>query len=183
MGRHSLARRRTGGLMTAPAVVKRAADLALRLASWLAFLPPLLTRLFLGHAFYFTGRGKLENPARVVEFFTSLGIPAPALNAAFVSRLEYYGAMLLIVGLGTRIVAAMLSGSMVVALLTADKDSFIEALYARGQGDITSVAPLVLLVALLWLVIYGPGLLSLDTLIARWAKVETPERAKAPAAA
>ena len=167
--------------MTAPTVVKRAADLALRLASWLAFLPPLLTRLFLGHAFYFTGRGKLENPEGVVRFFTSLGIPAPALNAAFVSRLEYYGAMLLIVGLASRPVAAMLAGSMLVALLTADKDDFIEKLLVRGdsQQDITSVTPLVLLLGLLWVAIYGPGLLSLDTLVKKWLGLGKSEDGKA----
>jgi putative oxidoreductase len=153
--------------MTAPAPVKRAADLALRLAAAVAFLPPLLTRFFLGHAFYFTGRGKLQNPEGVVQFFTTLGIPAPALNAAFVSRLEYYGAMLLVAGLATRPVAAMLAVSMLVALLTADRDDFIEKFLARGdsQQDITTVAPLVLLLGLLWLTIYGPGLLSLDAIV------------------
>src|SRR5262245_53759367 len=61
---------RPGGRMKAPALVRRAAALALRLAGALAFLPPLLTRLVIGYAFYQTGQGKLANPDRIVEFFT-----------------------------------------------------------------------------------------------------------------
>ncbi len=157
--------------MPAPAAARRAAELALKAARALAFVPPLLTRLFLAHAFYYSGRGKLANPEGVVKFFTELGIPAPALNAAFVSRLEYYGAFLLLLGLASRPVAAMLAGSMVVALMTADKDSFVDAVLGRGQGDITSVAPLVLLLGLVWIAISGPGLLSLDALVAKWLGV------------
>jgi uncharacterized membrane protein YphA (DoxX/SURF4 family) len=51
----------------------------------------LLTRHHPGHAFFLTGRGKLANFDNTVEFFASQNIPFPALNAAFVSRLEYYG--------------------------------------------------------------------------------------------
>jgi len=54
-----------------------------------------------------------------------------------------------------------------VALLTADKDAFIEAVRMTGQGDITSVSPLVLLVPLVGLALSGPGWLSLDALISK----------------
>ena len=94
--------------MPVPAVVPRTASLGLRVAALLSFLPPLLTRLVLGYAFFLTGRGKIENFSNTVSFFTDLGIPMPELNAAFVSRLEYYGGMLLIVGLLTRIAAGLL---------------------------------------------------------------------------
>ena len=86
----------------------------------------------MGQAFFLTGRGKLENFPRTVEFFTNLGIPMPELNAAFVSRLEFYGGMLLIVGLATRLVAAGLASTMVVALMTADKQTLLDAL--RGAA-------------------------------------------------
>jgi putative oxidoreductase len=154
--------------MPVPAGVRRTLGLGLRVAAVLAFLPPLLTRLVIGQAFFFTGRGKLQNPDRIVSFFTDLGIPFPAANAAFVSRLEYYGGMLLIAGLLTRVVALLLGSTMVVALMTADKADFMAALFNTGDKGLTDVVPFVYLLFLLWLVIAGPGALSLDALLKRW---------------
>ncbi len=150
------------------ATLRRARRLALRAAALLAFLPPLLTRLVIGLAFYQTGRGKIANFDGTVAFFTDLGIPMPELNAAFVSRLEFYGGALLIVGLLTRFFAAGLLSTMAVALLTADKQSFLEALGGSGDTGLTDVVPVVYGLFLLWLVIAGPGKLSLDTLLAKW---------------
>jgi putative oxidoreductase len=147
--------------------VARAAGIGLRLAALAFPLAPLLTRLVIGQAFFFTGRGKLEHFERTVGFFTQLGIPMPQLNAAFVSRLEFYGGMALIAGLLTRLVAAGLASSMVVALMTADKEAFLNALFLRGDAGLTDITSFVYLLFLVWLVLAGPGVLSLDTLIAR----------------
>ena len=156
--------------MPAPDAVQHAARLALRAAAVLAFLPPLLTRLVIGQAFFFTGRGKLDNFEGTVAFFTDLGIPLPAANAAFVARLEYYGGLLLIVGLLTRLTALLLSSTMVVALLTADRALFIQALAGAEEAGLTDVTPFVYLLFLLWLVVFGAGALSLDGLLARWIR-------------
>src|SRR5262245_39154511 len=151
--------------MPVPPVIPRAAGLLLRAAERLAFLPPLLTRLVIGQAFFLTGRGKLLNFENTVSFFAGLGIPMPELNAAFVSRLEYYGGMLLIVGLLTRVVAGLLGSTMVVALMTADKEAFSNAFAGIGDAGLTDVTPFVYGIFLLWLLLAGPGLLSLDTLL------------------
>jgi putative oxidoreductase len=142
-----------------------------RVLSWAAavsFLAPLLTRLVVGQAFYQAGAGKLENIEGVTAFFTSLGIPFPELNAAFVSRVEYYGGMLLVLGLATRLASIFLASTMVVALLTADRGSFISALQGTGDTGLTDVAPVVLLLYLIWLVLYGPGAVSADALVKRF---------------
>jgi len=151
-------------------LVPRAIRLGLAAAAALAFLPPLVTRLVMGQAFFLTGRGKLENMDSVVGFFTNLGIPFPELNAAFVSRLEFYGGVALILGLLTRLVAAGLASTMVVALLTADRDSLVEALRMSGDTGLTDVVPFVYLVLLGWLIVFGPGPLSLDALLMRWLR-------------
>jgi putative oxidoreductase len=134
--------------------LRQPVGLALKLAAALSFLAPLATRLVIGQAFVATGRGKLEHFQRTVDFFSSLGIPLPELNAAFVSRLEFYGGILLILGLGTRLVASGLVGSMVVALMTADREAVLGAL--RGTSDAGLLG---------WLVLQGPGLASLDRLL------------------
>ena len=158
--------------MQPPALLRRAADLGLRAAGTLSFLPPLLTRLVIGYAFYQTGSGKLANPDRIVEFFTGLGIPFPAANAAFISRLEFYGGLLLIAGLLTRLVGALLGSTMVVALITADRADFLGALSGAGESGLTDVVPVVYGLFLLWLVVFGPGALSLDALLRRWCGPE-----------
>jgi putative oxidoreductase len=142
-------------------------DRILGLAAALAFVPPLLTRLVMGQAYYQTGAGKIGNFSNTVSFFGELGIPFPEANAFFVSRLEFWGGLLLVVGLGTRLVAALLSSTMVVALATADRVAFLAALRGAGESGLTDVVPFVYLMFLLWLVVFGPGWLSLDALLVR----------------
>lgn len=169
--------------MSVPTVVPRAAAWGLRMADLLAFLPALLTRIAIGHAFFLTGRGKLQNLENTVSFFTDLGIPMPELNAAFVSRLEYYGGMLLIAGLLTRIVAALLGTTMIVALLTADRETFVKALSGAGEVGLTDVTPFVYGLFLLWLLTYGPGALSLDAPLARLLGIRRQPEPTPPASA
>ncbi len=146
----------------------------LRFAAALAFAAPLLTRLVIGQAYYQTGGGKIENFANTASFFGELGIPFPEANAFFVSRLEFWGGLLLVVGLATRLVAAGLASTMVVALATADRESFLGALRGTSEGGLTDVAAFVYLLFLLWLVLFGPGPASLDALVVRWLHRKTP---------
>ena len=56
----------------------------------------LAVRLYWGWQFMQTGWGKLTDIGKVIHFFTDLGIPAPVLNAYFVSALEFGGGLLLL---------------------------------------------------------------------------------------
>lgn len=159
--------------------LRRGRAIALRLAAALAFVAPLVTRLVMGQAFYQTGSGKIENFSNTVAFFSELGIPMPEANAFLVSRLEFWGGLLLVVGLLTRIVALGLASTMAVALLTADRESFLDALRGAGDAGLTDVVPFVYLLFLVWLVLAGPGALSLDALLSRWLdrRWREPEKA------
>jgi putative oxidoreductase len=147
--------------------IQRLAALALRIAGALAFLAPLATRLTLGIAFHYTGRGKLHNLDKVTSFFASLNIPFPHANAVFIGFLEFVGGVFLFVGLGTRIFAALLSCTMIVALLTADGGTWVQ----KFPGDLTDVTSYTFLLFLMWLVFYGPGPVSVDKLLSRWLGV------------
>src|SRR5579871_862382 len=144
----------------------------------LQFAAPLLTRLLVGVTFFYTGRGKLVNLDRTAAFFTDLGIPFPWANAAFISSLEFFGGICLVLGLGTRVFAALLSSTMVVALLTADKDNLI----AKFPAELADVSPVVLLLFLVWLVLYGAGPVSLDRVLGRVLNRKKPQQDIAPAA-
>src|SRR4051794_19503935 len=102
-------------MLALPAPIARARVTLLPLASRLAFLPPLLTRLALGLIFARSGWGKLHNLERVTKFFSSLGIPAPGANAAFVGTVELVCGALLIAGLFTRFASLLLIPTMIVA--------------------------------------------------------------------
>jgi len=129
-------------------------------------LPILLARLVVGVGFALTGYGKLfKNHDGVVTFFTTLGIPMPAFNAWFVGGVEFFGGLLLVVGLASRGAAFLLSCTMLVATLT----STLPDLHKEGKGllDALLTTEILALVLLSWLVFSGPGPFSLDHLAAK----------------
>ena len=138
-------------------------------ASLLQPVAPLLTRVFLGQAFVQTGLGKWSDLGKVTAFFDSLGIPAPRANATFIATLELVGGACLVLGLGTRAFALLLSASMCVALMTADSADFVRALALNPETNhgMLDVTPAVFLLFLLWLVAFGAGSISLDHVISR----------------
>jgi putative oxidoreductase len=142
----------------------------------LAWLPPALARLALGVVFVQTGWGKLHSLAQVTEFFRSLGIPAASVQAPFVASVEFVGGLLLIVGLGTRVAALPLAGTMIVAILTAQLP------HVHGLGDLLGLVETSYLIVFVWLAVAGPGALSLDHLLVRRARRGAGARARAVAA-
>ncbi len=79
----------------------------------------LVIRLYWGWSFMAAGWGKLTNLNSTATYFASLGIPFPAGNAALSGAAEFFGGLLLLFGLGTRLVAPVLIINMVVAYATA----------------------------------------------------------------
>jgi putative oxidoreductase len=148
-------------MSAAVAAVARASDRLLSLATRLSFLPPLLARVVLGVVFLRTGWGKLHSLDSVAQFFASLGIPAPALQAAVVATVETVGGGLLLIGLGTRLAALPLAATMVVATATAQWPQ------AQSVLDLTATVELAYLGLLVWLAQSGPGAASLDHLATR----------------
>lgn len=123
----------------------------------------LLVRLYWGWQFLQTGWGKLQHIEKVTGFFTSLGIPAPALNAWFVSGLEFVGGILLIVGLGSRFISLLLAGDMFVAYLAADRQALASII--SDPGKFYNADPYTFLFASLMILIFGPGRFALDYLL------------------
>jgi putative oxidoreductase len=130
-------------------------------ADKLAFLGPTLARLTVGLVFIGTGWGKLHSIPDVTKFFTDLGIPAPGFNARLTAGTEFFGGLLVLLGLGTRLAALPLAFTMVVAILTAKRASI------DGLTTLVGFEEWSYLVSFIWIAVAGPGPLSLDALIAR----------------
>lgn len=120
----------------------------------------LVVRVFVGVGFFYAGKGKLEDLGRTSAFFADLGLPLPGVQAAFIGGLEAAGGIALVLGLGTRIFAALLSCTMIVALLLTHEGTLMEAL-----SDFTALAPLPFLLPLLVLLTHGASTWSLDWIL------------------
>lgn len=153
--------------MAITARIKRAGEAGLKLTDRLAWIAPLATRIVIGLAFLHTGLGKWRHFDRTAQYFGSLGLPFPTFNAGLVASMELVGGTLLIAGLLTRLMATGLSTTMVVALLTADTQSFLSSWSSTSNLSPTDVTSFTFLLFLLWLVLKGPGPVSLDTILAK----------------
>ena len=130
-------------------------------SSALSWLPLAAARLALGWVFVQSGWGKLHDLPRVVDYFASLGIPAPHLQAPFVAGVEVAGGLLLLAGLFTRVASLPLAATMVVALLTAKRADIATA------SDLFGTVELLYLLLLGLLAAFGAGAVSLDALLSR----------------
>lgn len=119
----------------------------------------LLVRLYWGWQFAQSGWGRLHN-AHAVEFFASLGIPAPGIVEPAVSCLELLGGILLIVGLASRLTGLLLAADMFVAYLTSDRDALRSIISDPGKFYVAD--PFTFLFASLIVLIFGAGFFSLD---------------------
>jgi putative oxidoreductase len=132
------------------------------------FSSPLLLglRLFWGWQFFITGRGKLMNLDQTAEFFSSLNIPMPKLNAMMAGSVECFGGLLLMLGLGSRLISIPLASTMVVAYLTAHIEE-VKNIYADPDAFIKADPFLFLLTSLI-ILIFGAGFFSVDNLIGKF---------------
>lgn len=141
-----------------------------QIASYFPWVGPLIMRLVVGYVFMLTGWAKLNNLPQMIQNFSEWGVPFPEILTPFVSAVECIGGAMLILGLFTRIPAAMLTVVMIVAIKAAkweNVDSFETLL---GFEEATYMA------AFLWLAIAGPGAASLDRLLLRMTGPEGERR-------
>lgn len=133
-----------------------------RLLERASALPALIVRAGVGLMFLGGAIHKATHLSEFVAYFAQLHIPAPQLQAPFVVAVEFFGGLLLMLGLGTRPAALLLSGTMVVALATAAiPDHKIHASW-RGLLDFLYLPEWLLLCLLGWLIFVGAGRLSVD---------------------
>lgn len=153
------------------AIVEWLIDFPERHSAVFAWLPPLFARIVVGWVFMGTGWTKLKNlhpsgtPGQDDYFqgmilnFKDWGIPAPEIMAPFVSGVEFFGGILLLIGLFTRLAATPLVIVMIVAIISA-KWAQVDSLETLlGFEEVAYMA------LFGWLAVAGPGPVSLDNLL------------------
>jgi putative oxidoreductase len=103
-----------------------------------------------GAIFVVFGIGKFSQHAHEVDSFESYGLPAPDAFVYLVGGLEIVGGLLLLAGLLTRLVALLLAGNMLGAIVVS----------GIGEGEVVpslTLAPLLLaaMVFLFWTIDKG----------------------------
>ena len=119
----------------------------------------LLARLAVAYGFYEPAMQKWSDIKSVADWFGSIGIPFPTLNAYMAASTELIGVVLLTLGLFTRLISVPLMIIMVVAITT------VHLANGFAAGDNGFEIPLYYMLFLAIFASYGAGKFSLDHLL------------------
>src|SRR5580692_9438191 len=101
--------------------ITRLRDLYDRFFSLVSYLQSpflLFVRLYWGWQLVQSGWGKLHHLSNVTDFFTSLNLPMPAQTALAISCLEFFGGIVLAIGLLSRLTAFILTINIIMTYVT-----------------------------------------------------------------
>lgn len=118
-----------------------------------------LARLTLAYGFYEPAMQKWSDIKSVADWFGSMGIPFPTLNAYMAASTELVGVVLLTLGLFTRIISIPLMVIMVVAIVT------VHWTHGFSAGNNGFEIPLYYMLFLAIFASFGAGKISLDHLL------------------
>jgi len=161
--------------------------------AWIMY-PPLMgpratvaIRLMAGAVFFWEGLLKFVYTNQGVGRFTRLGLPFPEVTAPFVAWLEIVGGILLVLGLGTRLVAIPFIVEMIVAMLSTKPRLYLGTLPlppppVPPQVGLWAVlhevrSEYAQLMSCVFLLIAGPGPWSLDAVRSRRPAPAAPRQA------
>ena len=140
-------------------LLKRWTNAALGLTTSLDWLAPLLMRIYFGYFWAETGWGKIHNLNAFAQRFVGWGVPYPHISAALSGYTEWIGGILLMLGLFTRLVSIPLMFNMFVALVK------VKMKEVTGIDDFAEMDEALYMFILFWLMMAGPGRISIDHLI------------------
>jgi putative oxidoreductase len=116
---------------------------------------PLLLRVFLGCVLIYGTQDNVFHPERMQEFagfLASNGFPVPLASAYLSAWAQFLCGILIVIGLLTRIAAGIMVINFIVALLMVHTSLPFSA----------NISPLAMLFISMFLVLYGPTILSVD---------------------
>lgn len=130
----------------------------------------LYMRITWGHQAANHGYDKLEEIEKTIQFFASLNIAHPAFNAYLVGWVELLCGLCLVFGLASRLAALPLIIVMLTALGTAHAPDISDFRFLLQPLLLVQQAPYPFLITALLVFIFGPGRISIDAWLKRWAQ-------------
>jgi putative oxidoreductase len=126
----------------------------------------LAARIASGAVFAVFGVGKFVNHGAEVDSFRTYGLPSPDGFVYAIGVIELVGGVLLVAGLGTRLVALVLAGDTIGAIVVSG--------IAKGEIVSLTLAPM-LLALMVFLIAVGSGRAALDRRLG--LRIANPPRA------
>ncbi len=131
-----------------------------------------MARIAVGLLFFLSGRDKLFVPERREQMRQTLidaHVPFPEFNTIFVSTVELVSGLLLIFGALTPLACVMLGCVMITAIATTVIRNIKATSLPAWLSEFLYLPEVLYLVILIWLFLSGPGWLSVDHWIFKWA--------------
>jgi len=129
-----------------------------RVTEYFQSIALFIARLMIAYGFYEPAMSKWKDIDSVAQWFGTMGIPFPTINAYLAASTEIVGVGLLVLGLFTRLISLPLIVIMIVAIFTVHIGNGFSA------GDNGFEIPLYYMVFLLIFVSHGAGKFSLDNI-------------------
>jgi putative oxidoreductase len=126
----------------------------------------LAMRIYWGGSLILSGLGKLYNISASSEYFFSLNIPFPTINAYLVGSIECVGGFCLFIGLASRLASIPVICILIGALLTEHREALINAL--NDPQNLIIQLPFNYLLTAFIVLAFGPGKISIDFLIKKF---------------
>jgi putative oxidoreductase len=155
---------------------KSAAGICKQLVCLLNLLQPVLLlvcRIYIGYQAIVAGWAHLHHVDQTANFFKSLNIPMPRLNVYIAGSTEVIGGGLLLIGLMSRLIAIPFTFNFIIAIVSVHLQDAHGSL-GELMGKIWDNQDIVLkddafpfMFVGLMVLIFGPGVFSLDYLIRR----------------
>ena len=129
----------------------------------------LWMRLTWGHQFYLLGSDLLSNVDKSIVHFITLNVPAPTFHVYFVGYTEVICGILMMIGLASRLSSLFLIYITISALAIAHSPALIDFQFITDPSLLVIEPPYPYLITSILVLCFGPGKVSLDGWIKRWA--------------
>lgn len=141
---------------------------ALRFLNRAEWLGPLAVRVVFGYFWFETGLAKLHTLDGFTARFVDWGVPFAGFSAALSAWTELLGGALIMLGLLTRLTAIPMIINMVVAI------ALVVIKNVGGVDEFVELDEVIYILIFFWLLMAGPGKVSVDAWLARWLGIKVP---------